>query len=147
MQIELFFDSVARTFLTMRYNTTVQYLILPAFGIHVTLGALCVLSMPHAAAMPPPDASHEAMEMHRTPASADEDPMPDAGRPSCAGGHCISPLASLHGGGTAHPVQEPPVPSATTTPFRYAVFDRTTRPFSHAPPPVPLSTRTVVLRC
>lgn len=123
------------------------------FSAHVLLGNVCMMQMANAQEMPTSHEEHMAME---SMSSADcpncpekeesHDTKPMEGSP-CSGGHCIS--ESVPQASTA--IQTSSL-LAVATPLvsillPTAPLELQGSPHSTAPPGVPISTDTIVLRC
>lgn len=134
-------------FMSMKILTSI------GFAAHVLLGNFCMMPMAGAAEMP---MSHEGhAEMAMTPMSSADcehcikeqsDDVPMKGMP-CNGGHCLSKSASQ----PSTAIQASSLLAAVTLPVGIllpsAPLELSGSPNATAPPGVPVSTDTVVLRC
>lgn len=124
------------------------------FASYVLLGNVCMMQMAGAEEMPMSHGEHIDMAMtpmssadcEHCPEQEQPDETPKKGMP-CSGGHCISESipqssAAIQAPGLLAAVV---LPTSVTLPSVPLVLNRLPR--STAPPGIPISTKTIVLRC
>lgn len=124
------------------------------FTSYILLGNVCMMQMAGAAEMPMSHEEHAEMSMtpmssadcEHCPKQEQPDETPKKGMP-CSGGHCIS--ESIPSSSAA--VQTPGLLAASTPPTAVSLptvsLEPNGLPHSTAPPAIPISTKTIVLRC
>jgi hypothetical protein len=138
------------TFLSM----SMKILTSIGFASYVLLGNVCMMQMAGAEEMPMSHGEHAEMDMtpmsstdcEHCPKQEEPDETPKKGMP-CSGGHCIS--ESIPQSSAA--VQTPGLLAAAMPPTVVSLptvsLELNGLPHSTAPPGIPISTKTIVLRC